>query len=328
MPKVSVVIPNYNHARFLRKRIDSVLQQKFQDFEVILLDDCSTDDSRSILSSYATDPRVRIEVNNANSGSTFKQWNKGVRLARCEYVWIAESDDYADEHLLERLVAVLDADPKIAYAYCKSWRVSAGGDLDGFADNYLADLDPHRWTADYCADGHEECRNYFIRTNSVPNASSVVFRKATFEQVGGADETLRLCGDWKLWAAMALTGKVAYVAEPLNVFRFHDASVRNQSAHMSTDVVEYLAMFRWVLDRVTPPRNVLNSLYDVASDMWVPIIMSTHVPIHLKRKILRGVRAIDPHPIRSAIRPALATIRMKFLRHWHTLAPKTTSETL
>ena len=92
MAKVSVVIPNYNHARFLPKRVDSVLRQTFQDFDLILLDDCSTDDSRSILSKYADDPRVKIEFNEVNSGSSFKQWNKGVGLARGEYVWIAESD--------------------------------------------------------------------------------------------------------------------------------------------------------------------------------------------------------------------------------------------
>ena len=63
MPKVSVVVPSYNHARFLRRRIDSVLQQTYQDFELILLDDCSPDNSREILSSYAGDPRVRIEFN-------------------------------------------------------------------------------------------------------------------------------------------------------------------------------------------------------------------------------------------------------------------------
>ena len=328
MPTASVVIPNYNHARFLRRRIDSVLQQTFQDFEVILLDDCSTDDSRSILSSYAGDPRVRVEFNDANSGNTFKQWNKGVRLARGNYIWIAESDDYADERMLERLVAVLDADPQIAYAYCKSWRVSARGDLDGFADDYLARLDSRRWTTDYCADGIEECRNYLVRANPVPNASAALFRKAVYERVGGADESLRLCGDWKLWAAMALTGKVAYLAEPLNFFRFHDATVRKKSEYMSADVMEYLTIFRWVLDRVTPSRIVLNNLYDIASAMWVPVIMSTQVSLGQKRAILRSVRAIDPHPVRSAIRPVLATVRRKFLRHWHALAPRTTSETL
>src|SRR5215472_4105163 len=110
MPKVSVIIPNYNHARYLQQRIDTVLGQTFQDFEVILLDDCSTDESRSIISEYAKDPRVRTEFNEVNSGSTFKQWNKGVRLARGEYVWIAESDDYADKRFLEKLVYRLDAD--------------------------------------------------------------------------------------------------------------------------------------------------------------------------------------------------------------------------
>lgn len=316
MPVVSVIIPNYNHARFLHKRIDSVLQQTFQDFEVILLDDCSTDDSRSILSSYAGDPRVRIEFNDANSGSPFKQWNKGVRLARGEYVWIAESDDYADKRFLERLVAVLDADPQVVYAYCRSWSVSANGDLDGFADSYLADIDPHRWAADYCADGREECRSYFVPANPVPNASAVAFRKAVYERVGGADESLLLCGDWKLWAAMALTGNVAYLGDPLNYFRFHDASVRNKSALIKTNVVEPLHVIRWILGEVTPSKTVLEKLYEVTSNMWVPFVMSAHAPLALKRSILRDARAIDPHAIRRAVRPAWTTIQRKFARHF------------
>jgi glycosyl transferase family 2 len=323
MPKVSVVIPNYNHARFLRRRIDSVLQQTFQDFEVILLDDCSTDDSRSVLSSYASDPRVRIEFNDVNSGSTFKQWNKGVRLARGEYVWIAESDDYADERMLERLMAVVDADPQVAYAYCKSWRVSASGALDGFADDYLARLDSRRWTMDYCADGIEECRNYLVRANPVPNASAALFRKAVYERVGGVDESLRLCGDWKLWAAMALTGKVAYLAEPLNYFRFHDATVRSQAGRVNVDVMEYFAVIRWILAQVTPPKDVLEKLGGSVANMWVPTVMSTHASLDLKRTILRTVRQIDPHPLRNAVRPALKTIRRKFSRHWRSFRART-----
>ena len=172
-PKVGVIVPNYNHARFLPQRLDSVLGQTFQDFELILLDDCSTDDSRSILSQYGGDPRVRIEFNEVNSGSTFKQWNKGVGIARGEYVWIAESDDYADERLLERLVAVLDADPTVMFAYCRSWRVTEDDQKNGFGDWYLDYLDPQRWTANFFADGAEECRNYFVYSNPVPNASAI-----------------------------------------------------------------------------------------------------------------------------------------------------------
>src|SRR5690348_12935994 len=136
MTHVSVVIPNYNHAPFLRQRIESVLRQTYQDFELILLDDCSMDGSQAILMEYASDPRVRIEFNQKNSGSTFKQWNKGVRLARGEYVWIAESDDYADDRLLEKLAARLDAEPRAAFAYCRSWRVALDR-ADGFVDPLL-----------------------------------------------------------------------------------------------------------------------------------------------------------------------------------------------
>jgi len=160
----------------------------------------------------------------------------------------------------------------------------------------------------------------------VPNASAVVFRKALYDKVGGADESFRLCGDWKLWAAMALQGRVAYVAEPLNYFRSHNTSVRSSSGSMRTDALEYLRVIRWILERVTPTENVRKKVREIQSDHWVPVVMSTHASFGLKRKILRSVREIDPHPVRSAIRPALKTIQRKFLRHWHVIPPATTSE--
>lgn len=313
MPTVSVLVPNYNHARFLRRRIDSILQQTFQDFELILMDDCSSDDSRSIISHYSKDPRIRTELNEGNSGSTFKQWNKGVRLAQGKYVWIAESDDYADKRLLERLVAVLDAEPAVAFAYCQSYRVFDDDRLDGFADFYLDYLDPLRWKADFCVDGRQECQNYLVFSNTVPNASAVVFRRAVFERIGGADESYRMCGDWKLWAAMALTGKMAYLAEPLNYYRSHDSSVRSKSQEGALDVVENLKAIRWILDQIALTDSGLESLCQRQAIFWIPAVMSTSVPYPLKWSILQKVRAIDPHAIRRLLRPALRSIRTRRL---------------
>src|SRR5579875_340873 len=120
---VSVIVPNYNHARFLRQRLDTILAQTFPDFELILLDDCSSDGSQQILGEYASRPRVsHVVFNETNSGSTFKQWNKGVRLAHGEYVWIAESDDYSAPTFVGRMLAVLQSDPAITFAYCRSIR--------------------------------------------------------------------------------------------------------------------------------------------------------------------------------------------------------------
>src|SRR4028118_771471 len=113
MPKVNVIIPNYNHAAYLIKRIESVLNQSFQDFEIILMDDSSTDNSLTIINQYSNHPKIsKVIVNQHNSGNTFKQWQKGIKETTGEYVWIAESDDFADEMLLETLVKELDLHPR------------------------------------------------------------------------------------------------------------------------------------------------------------------------------------------------------------------------
>ena len=319
MPKVSVVVPNYNHARFLRKRIDSVLHQTFQDFEVILLDDCSTDDSRSILSSYAGDPRVRIEFNDANSGSTFKQWNKGVRLARGEYVWIAESDDYADPRFLERLVAVLDADPQVAFVNCRSWRVDAGDRVDGYADSDLVKVNPTKWTNDFNTDGREECSNYFVYLCPVFNASSVLFRKSVYDKAGGADESLRFCGDWKLWAALALRGRIAHLGEPLNCYRVHDANATERSKREGLAGAEYLRVIRWLLGHVTPTETARGKLRETLAWCWSPAVTTRRVPLNRRWSILRDAIAIDPHTLRRVIPVGLGALRRKLLREWHSI---------
>src|SRR5476649_534842 len=116
---VSVIVPNYNHARFLKERIDSVLNQTYRDFEVIILDDCSTDDSRSVIEEYRSNPKIsNIILNEKNSGGTFNQWDKGIATAQGEYIWIAESDDYADVDFLNTLMAIIEQKPEIGLIYC------------------------------------------------------------------------------------------------------------------------------------------------------------------------------------------------------------------
>ena len=320
MPSVSIVVPNYNHARFLRQRIDSILAQTYQDFELILLDDCSADDSRDVLRSYAADPRVaHVDLNEKNSGSPFAQWNKGVRLARGKYVWIAESDDYADPRFLERLVNVLEADPGIVIAYSRSLCVTPEGRLTCFADRYLSRWNAEQWTSDFCMDGREMCEKYFCRANPVPNASAVVFRKGAYEQAGGPDEGMRLCGDWKLWAGMALQGKVAFLCEPLNCFRSHDESVRTRTELAKADVTEYLHVSLWVLERVHLPEAGLEDIRADMADLWVPGLMTLRLPLSAKRTIVRQVMALDPRPLHRALAPVLRVVRLKIGRHWREL---------
>jgi glycosyltransferase involved in cell wall biosynthesis len=253
MPTVSVIIPNYNHARYLRRRIESVLAQTYQDFELILLDDCSTDHSREILASYAGDPKVRVEFNAKNSGSVFKQWNKGVRMARGCYIWIAESDDYADPRFLARMVPILDEQTEVTFTFCRSWSIGEDDQRFGFADSYLDHLDANHWTANFVVDGFKECSRFFVLSAPIPNASAVLFRKDVYERIDRADEGLRLCGDYKVWAAMALEGRIAYLAEPLNYYRSHLENVRTSTSAGALSVAEYFYVMLSIVNRVAPP---------------------------------------------------------------------------
>lgn len=309
-PTVSVIVPNYNHARFLPKRIETVLCQTFQDFELILLDDCSTDDSRSILSQYARDPRVRIEFNGANSGSTFKQWNKGVRMARGKYVWIAESDDYADPQLLERLVARLDSEPNAVLAYCRSWRVSALGETEGFWDSSLSYLDPQRWHSDFSADGREECCRYLVYCNTVQSASSVLFRREIYWRVGGADECLALGGDWKMWVSMALLGgRICHVGEALNYCRFHEASVSEKALRSGLWAAETVQVVSWILEKIAPQESSRAHVCEELAHLWVPAVLNSRIPWRRRGRILRDAVGVDRHALRRMVRPSLAVLR-------------------
>ena len=230
-PRVSVIVPNYNHERFLRQRLDSVWAQTFRDFEVIILDDASTDRSRDVIAGYLNRPGVRFVANERNSGTPFAQWNRGVALAQGDLVWIAESDDYAEPTLLATLVGLLDAHPNAGLAYCQSLQVDAAGVVMGSLEEHTSDLkEPARWQQRFVNAGRDECGRFLLWKNTVPNASAVVFRRAVFQHAGGAPTDMRLAGDWLVWARILLRSDVAYTPEALNYFRYHASTARARTS--------------------------------------------------------------------------------------------------
>ncbi len=273
MPEISVIIPNYNHARYLDERIRSVLGQTRQDFEVILLDDCSPDDSRSVIERYRGDPRIRIEYNERNSGSTFRQWNKGLGLARGRYVWIAESDDAAEPELLETLAGGLDADEGAGLAYC--W--SNGIDEIGRSVDLGAWYQPHRarWAGDYRSRGRDEIGRWLVRRNFIVNASAVVFRREIAERVGGADPTYRLTGDWDFWVRLLGESDVRYSARALNRYRCHPASVRSRTDRRMLAVTESYRVVRTILGLAKADSAALKDSRGRLAMKWAEALIET-----------------------------------------------------
>lgn len=232
---VSVIVPNYNHSPFLRERIDSILGQTYTDFELILLDDCSTDNSRDILLSYKDNPHVsHIVFNEHNSGSTFAQWQKGFSLAKGEYIWIAESDDKAEPDLLKECMARLDSDSEIILAYTYSYYVDEHG------NRMTTSIDePKKYHNGGIYDSREFCRTRMIYKNITYNASMVVFRKSALQHVTDAYQEFRYCGDWCFWFDMLyFDGKVAEVPLKLNNFRQHLGKVSKRANNEGRDFRE------------------------------------------------------------------------------------------
>jgi glycosyltransferase involved in cell wall biosynthesis len=248
MLKVTVITPNYNHARYLPERIDSVLNQTFQDFELIILDNASTDNSREVIESYTSDPRVRAIYNAENNGSAFRQWNLGLSHAKGEYIWFAEADDYADPSFLETLVDRLDRHPRAGLAFCQSWGVEGDGKLFDYLGIRYHNLSSH-WNLDYVNSGHDECVNYLFWHNMIPNASAVLLRRSILERVGGPPDDMFICGDWITYINMLAHSDIAFVSAHLNYFRHHESTSRSRHAQRGIPARETQRVQRVLLDR-------------------------------------------------------------------------------
>ncbi|OTG98797.1 glycosyltransferase [Acinetobacter sp. ANC 4973] len=227
---VSIIVPSYNHAQFLEERIESILNQDFHNFEVILLDDLSPDNSSEILKKYQDHPKVsHCIINEKNSGSTFYQWNKGIDLAKGELIWIAESDDVADPHFLAKLVPKFDQNPNLVLAYSQSYRMNAQGEVTGTWKTHTDSSDSELFSHDFELSGLEYFEKFLTFQNTIPNASGVVFKKKCYLDVGGATPSLKFIGDWEIWAKIISQGDIFFTSECLNYFRYHDTSVIAQA---------------------------------------------------------------------------------------------------
>jgi glycosyltransferase involved in cell wall biosynthesis len=225
---VSVIVPNYNHAPFLRKRLDSILAQTYRNFELIILDDNSRDGSIEIINSYKSNPLVSsVQFNAINSGSPFRQWHKGIEAAKGDWIWIAESDDFSEPDFLQTLVDRVREDQGIVLAYCQSMEVDENSIVHRNLSYHTDRINKTRWDTDYSSEGVEEIRNCLFFRNTIPNASAAIFMRSVYFKVSHRYTGMKYCGDWLLWTEILRHGRLAFSSHPLNYFRFHKQSTRS-----------------------------------------------------------------------------------------------------
>jgi len=232
VPKVSAVVPNYNYAHLLGERLRSIDAQTLPVYELIVLDDGSTDGSIDALDRLrpTLDTEFVVVANTINSGSVFRQWMRGAQLAQGEYLWIAEADDACEPRFLQEVLPVMISDPGVVLSFSQSRQIDDGGHV--IADDYLGytnDVDGHRWRADYVNDGADEIATALSIKNTIPNVSAVVFRTTAVRQVLEQEiediASFRIAGDWLTYMLVASGGRVAFTAKALNHHRRHAASI-------------------------------------------------------------------------------------------------------
>ena len=235
-PRISVVVPSHNYARFLPERMASIFGQTHPVEEVIVLDDASTDASVAVAEDAARDWRrlIRIETRQENGGNVFLQWRRAAELARGDFLWIAEADDAAHPEMLACLSRLLAAHPDIDLAFCDSRTLNEQGEqvASSYKDYYRSVIASGQNALDH--DGvfaaADFLKSHLSECNTILNASAVVFRtQALRDALARCAQELpdwQVAGDWRLYVELLThcTGRVGYLASPLNAHRRHTAS--------------------------------------------------------------------------------------------------------
>jgi hypothetical protein len=208
-PSVSFVVPCYKLAHLLPECVNSILSQTYGNFEVLIMDDCSPDNTAEVACSFG-DSRVKHIRNDPNLGH-LRNYNKGISLTRGKYVWLISADDYlVKPYILERYVELMDRHPRVGYVFCRG-QVAGRYPVAGVRDRIIR--------------GHVLLKK-LLRSNFVLAASGMA-RRECYERISYFPLNMPYAGDWYLWCVFALHFDVGYFAELMVCYRKHELSMTN-----------------------------------------------------------------------------------------------------
>lgn len=230
---VSVIVASYNHAEFLQERMDSLLNQTYKNIEIIVIDDCSSDNSCEVLRQYKPNQKVRLIERDTNGG-WISVSNQGVELSQGEYIVFANCDDVCDSGMIEALVDSLQKNPTAGISFCCSELIDSSGNRLG------SDFDQReRSFREKCARDvlltSGKMTRFLMHSCVIPNLSAALFRKNAYISSGGLTNKYQVCADWDLFFSVTKKYDVFYITQALNYFRQHETTIRS-----STKELKYL----------------------------------------------------------------------------------------
>jgi glycosyltransferase involved in cell wall biosynthesis len=216
-PKVSVLIPNYNYAHFLDEAITSVLTQTLQDFEIIIVDNSSTDNSDEVVQKYLSDPRIKYYKNPTNIG-TIPNFNKCLEYGTGEYIKFLMADDKFHPELLAKFSSIMENNPSVSL-------VTSYRDMFGLRSKTLKTI----------FDGFVKGEKVIYESlktgagNWIGEPSTVMFRRSGLDTIGRFNPDYSCLVDLNLWLRLLTTGDAYFIPETLSYFRIHGNQLSNKN---------------------------------------------------------------------------------------------------
>lgn len=302
MPRVSILLTCYNHLAYLPACLDAVRAQTERDFEVIALDDGSTDGTREWLAEHATD--CRLVFNETNRG-TYGTLNEGLRHAAGEFIAVLNDDDLWAPTKLESQLALFEAHPEVGLVHTDGWFIDGKGQrMEG---SPLGFEFPRTETGDVLL--------ALLYANKII-ASAALVRRQCFDELGGFNEAYFGSGDWEMWLRVAERWPVGYVGEPLTFYRVHGANASHKLDRIWRDDQK---LREWIAERAGkyaakgyPPAE----LRDALAHNWACLgtVRTLNGDPRAGREAYRRSLRLRPGRVKSAIRYAATFLPRPWFR--------------
>lgn len=240
-PVLSVTVLNYNYGRYLAGCLDSILAQTFRDFEVIVIDDRSPDNSLEVVKPYLADPRVRLVSHTKNVGYGGSLVEGTTDESRGEFVMVISADDLVRRpDAFERQINLMRERPDTAFCFSA---------YDAFHDDGKVVEHQHSYRGDRVVDGTEFFREYATKQRVQVLHTGTMLRRSSYLAAGGYRRDLNICLDFAMWLVLCQEGNVGYIDEELYGYRTHPGQMSQSLKKAHANVKECLSAVEVACDR-------------------------------------------------------------------------------
>jgi glycosyltransferase involved in cell wall biosynthesis len=264
---VSVIVPNYNNEKYLDRRLKTILNQTILPYEIIIIDDKSSDNSLIVINNYISEfkkknIKTKLIVNDINTGSGYFNWIKGIKLATCELIWIAESDDYCDLNFIEKLINYFN-DLSVSITYSNTIFVDKKGNQIWTMEDYLNN---NKWKQNFIKSTIKLVYNIWSYKNIIPNVSSCIFRKPDKNILNVIDsfleKGLRLNIDWLFYLLISKNSSIGYSVNTNNYYLNYNNSTSKKIQKKKCYLNEHIHTLKYIIENFKINKNNINLLYE------------------------------------------------------------------